>query len=72
MKPITLNTTKENFFDLQEENKNSKTEIEIDKIILGSNIREDYNLESLKELQESIKENGQLQPVGISKANELI
>lgn len=72
MKPITLNTTKENFFDLQEENKISKTEIEIDKIILGSNIREDYNLESLKELQESIKENGQLQPVGISKANELI
>lgn len=70
---IEYKTTKENFLDIQEEMKQeSKTEIDIDKIILGSNIREDYNLESLKELQESIKSYGQLQPVGINQKNELI
>lgn len=70
---IEYHETKENAFDiLNEIEEQSKGEISIDKIILGSNIREDYNLESLKELQESIKAYGQLQPVGINQKNELI
>lgn len=72
---IQYKQTKENALDLLNEmegESKAKTEIDIDKIILGSNIREDYNLESLKELQESIKAYGQLQPVGINQKNELI
>ncbi|MBP7284279.1 MAG: ParB/RepB/Spo0J family partition protein [Leptospiraceae bacterium] len=70
---IEYKTTKDDALDLLNEiGTTSKNEIEIDKIILGSNIREDYNKESLKELEESIRSYGQLQPVGINQKNELI
>jgi len=74
-KAIEFIPTKESFLDIQEEMKQedkAKTEIDIDKIILGSNIRKEYNPEKIKELAESIKAYGQLQPVGINQKKELI